>query len=88
MKLVTLSARETGHLDLPSGEATRRLPTALHVARAKSRVISLCQVNDAVTPRIMVKFSCPVFVKKLGALALLCGAHCRECGARRRIPGD
>ena len=64
VKLVTLSACQTGLGEYTGGEAVRGLQHALHLAGCPNVVASLWKVNDEATAALMTKFYHELWVEK------------------------
>jgi len=64
LKLVTLSACETGLGDLTGGEGVQGLQRAFHLAGCPNVVASLWKVSDAATAALMAKFYHEMWVNK------------------------
>jgi CHAT domain-containing protein len=64
LKLVTLSACETGLGEYTVGKGVENLQTTFHVAGAENVVTSLWNVNDAATAALMAKFYHELWVNK------------------------
>src|SRR5262249_40434185 len=64
LRLVTLSACETGLGELTGGEGVQGLQRAFHLAGCPNVVASLWKVNDAATAALMAKFYHELWVNK------------------------
>jgi CHAT domain-containing protein len=64
LKLVTLSACETGLGELTAGEGVQGLQRAFHLAGCPNVVASLWNVNDSATAALMAKFYHELWVNK------------------------
>src|SRR6185436_17754504 len=64
LKLVTLSACETGLGEYTGGEGVQGLQRAFHLAGCPNVVASLWKVNDAATAALMAKFYHELWVNK------------------------
>ena len=64
LKLVTLSACETGLGEFTGGEGVQGLQRAFHLAGSPNVVASLWKVNDAATAALMAKFYHELWVNK------------------------
>ena len=64
LKLVTLSACETGLGELTGGEGVQGLQRAFHLAGCPNVVASLWKVNDAATAALMAKFYHELWINK------------------------
>src|SRR5204863_4098164 len=64
LKLVTLSACETGLGELTAGKGVENLQLAFHLAGCPNVVASLWKVNDAATAALMAKFYHELWVNK------------------------
>jgi CHAT domain-containing protein/Tfp pilus assembly protein PilF len=71
LKLVTLSACETGLGDLTGGEGVQGLQRAFHLAGCPNVMASLWKVNDAATSALMAKFYHELWVGKKPPLEAL-----------------
>jgi len=71
LKLVTLSACETGLGEFTGGKGVENLQMAFHLAGAQNVVASLWKVNDAATAALMAKFYHELWVNKREPLAAL-----------------
>jgi CHAT domain-containing protein len=71
LKLVTLSACETGLGEYTGGKGVENLQEAFHLAGCPNVVASLWNVNDAATAALMTKFYHELWVNKKEPLAAL-----------------
>ena len=71
LKLVTLSACETGLGEYTGGKGVENLQMAFHLAGCPNVIASLWKVNDAATAALMAKFYHEMWVNKQEPLAAL-----------------
>jgi CHAT domain-containing protein len=71
LRLVVLSACETGLGDLTGGEGVQGLQRAFHLAGCPNVIASLWNVNDAATAALMAKFYHALWVEKKDPLSAL-----------------
>src|SRR6202040_3049471 len=64
LRLVTLSACETGLGEFTGGEGVQGLQRAFHLAGCPNVIASLWKVNDAATAALMAKFYHELWVNK------------------------
>jgi CHAT domain-containing protein/Tfp pilus assembly protein PilF len=86
LRLVTLSACETGLGEMTGGEGVMGLQRAFHLAGCPNVVSSLWKVNDAATAALMAKFYHELWVNKQEPLAALRSAQLTIYRHPERIP--
>jgi CHAT domain-containing protein/Tfp pilus assembly protein PilF len=86
LKLVTLSACETGLGEFTGGEGVQGLQRAFHLAGCPNVVASLWKVNDAATVALMAKFYHELWVNKKPPIEALREAQLTIYRHPERIP--